>query len=137
VPEAVTILARPRTEYVSASAPDVAAALLQIVREVVGELHPGRVSVDTDLDSRLDRDLGIDSLGRAELVARIERTFAVTLPVHTLAEAETPRDLLAALLAHRQTAVPLSLPPRRMPAAPTAAPEPIEAQTLCSAVSVG
>lgn len=49
-----------------------------------------------DLDSRLDRDLGLDSLARAELLQRIERTFQVRLDERLLL-AETPRDLLALL----------------------------------------
>lgn len=47
--------------------------------------------------SRLDRDLGIDSLGRTELILRIERAFAVRLPPDTLAEADTVSDLLAVI----------------------------------------
>ena len=42
--------------------------------------------------------LGFDSLGRGELVARIEAAFDVTLPDQVLASAETPRDLLRAVL---------------------------------------
>jgi acyl carrier protein len=38
--------------------------------------------------SRLDRDLGIDSLGRAGLILRIERGLQVQLPPGALAEAE-------------------------------------------------
>jgi len=49
--------------------------------------------------SDLDRDLGLDSLGRAELVLRIDRAFKVHLPDRLLADASTPRDLLQALLA--------------------------------------
>ena len=46
------------------------------------------------LASRLDRDLGIDSLARTELVLRIERKFRVRLAVTEVAEMETVRDLL-------------------------------------------
>ena len=49
------------------------------------------------LASRLDRDLGIDSLARTELVLRIERKFRVRLPVTEVAEMETVRDLAAAI----------------------------------------
>lgn len=45
------------------------------------------------LDSSLQRHLGIDSLGRAELFRRIERKFDVTLPDRLLAEAETLNDI--------------------------------------------
>ena len=41
---------------------------LDIVRELVWELHPHlRRSTPVRLDSNLDRDLSLDSLGRAEL----------------------------------------------------------------------
>jgi acyl carrier protein len=55
--------------------------------------------VAVTLDSDLDRDLGLDSLGRAELVLRIDRAFRVHLPDQLIADATTPRDLLQALLA--------------------------------------
>ena len=80
--------------------PEVAARLSRLVRDLVWELHPHmqrRVAVT--LDSDLDRDLGLDSLGRAELVLRIDRAFKVHLPDQLLADASTPRDLLQALLA--------------------------------------
>src|SRR5688572_5198917 len=43
------------------------------------------------------RELGIDSLGRTELVLRIERTFRVRLQVTAVAEMETVGDLLKAV----------------------------------------
>nr|WP_246194807.1 AMP-binding protein [Allochromatium palmeri] len=46
------------------------------------------------LDTRLESDLGLDSLSRAELIARIERGLDVQLP-DTALLASTPRDLLA------------------------------------------
>ena len=72
--------------------------LLRVVSEVASELHPHR-TVITMLDSPLDRELGFDSLGRVELVARLERTFGVALPERLVVNAETPRDLLRALTA--------------------------------------
>jgi 1-acyl-sn-glycerol-3-phosphate acyltransferase len=51
------------------------------------------------LDSSLERDLGIDSLARVELLLRLERAFEVHLPDHLLGAAESPRDLLRAVLA--------------------------------------
>lgn len=98
------------------------------------ELNPAHRSQAATLDSRLDRDLGIDSIGRAELVGRIERAFGVALPEHTLAEAETPHDLLTAALARHNVA---PIPQQRIaqaPTAPAAAPVPVEAGTLCAAL---
>jgi 1-acyl-sn-glycerol-3-phosphate acyltransferase len=82
------------------ASPEVAARFSRLVRDLVWELHPEmqrRVAVT--LDSDLDRDLGLDSLGRAELVLRIDRAFKVRLPDRLLADASTPRDLLQALVA--------------------------------------
>jgi acyl carrier protein len=78
--------------------PDLEAALLAIVRQTWADLHrraPGQVSVT--LDSTLDRDLGLDSLARVELLLRVEKTFGVHLPDEVLEQAETPRQLLRAL----------------------------------------
>lgn len=88
------------TEAVSqrASAIDTERELFALVNELVCELHarsgaPAAVTAS----SRLDRDLGIDSLGRSELMLRVEHAFGVRLPANTLAEADTVGDLLAAL----------------------------------------
>src|SRR5437660_7529980 len=72
--------------------------LISVVRELVRELAPQRLKRgDVNLSSRLDRDLGIDSLGRTELVLRIERKFRVRLSVNAVAEMETVADLLKAV----------------------------------------
>lgn len=72
---------------------------MRIVRDLAWELHPHlQRSSYPSLDDDLDQDLGIDSLGRSELVLRIDRAFKVRLPDRILAEADTPRDLLTALL---------------------------------------
>src|ERR1044072_6867671 len=78
--------------------PSREAELIVVVRELVRELSPQRLKRgDVTLASRLDRDLGIDSLARTELVLRIERTFRVRLPVTEVAEMETVRALAAAI----------------------------------------
>jgi len=73
-----------------------AADLLRLLRELLAELHPGQ-RFTPELDSHLERDLALDSLARVELLARLERAAGVRLPTDTLADAETPRQLLAAL----------------------------------------
>lgn len=45
------------------------------------------------IDSSLQRHLGIDSLGRAELFRRIENKFDIRMPEQLLAEAETLQDI--------------------------------------------
>jgi acyl carrier protein len=72
--------------------------LLAIVAEVVREARPN-VEAYVGLDSALDKDLGLDSLARVELVLRLEREFSASLPEQALATSETPRDLLRFLLA--------------------------------------
>src|SRR4051812_28968528 len=72
--------------------------VIGLVRELVRELSPQRLKRgDVTLASRLDRDLGIDSLARTELILRIERTFRVRLAVTAVAEMESVRDLLKAV----------------------------------------
>ncbi len=70
-----------------------AAALIEVVDQMVHDSHHGRSSRAT-LDTSLERDLGLDSLARVELVLRVERAFGVSLPESALYAAETPRDLL-------------------------------------------
>lgn len=84
----------------SEASANAAVTLLRVVNEVAVELHPHKIVAAT-LDSRFDRELGFDSLGLMELIARIERSFGVTLPDQVMATAETPRDLLRALAAAR------------------------------------
>ena len=77
-----------------------AQALVATMREIVAELHPhlgARAGVT--LDSSLDRDLGLDSLSRMELLSRLERRFGATIPETVMANAETARELLPALRA--------------------------------------
>lgn len=69
--------------------------LLKIIARLVTELHPQGVEYrEITLDSGLDRDLGLDSLARMELLTRLEKSYGVRLPDQVLLTAETPRDLL-------------------------------------------
>ena len=72
--------------------------LLAVVSTVAREARP-HVDAYVSLDSSLERDLGLDSLARVELVLRLEREFGAALPEQALASSETPRDLLRFLLA--------------------------------------
>src|SRR5512143_2770281 len=72
--------------------------LIAVVTDLVRELHPQRIRfIDVTPSSRIERDLGIDSLGRTELILRIERAFRVRLPAQTIGESETVQDLVKAL----------------------------------------
>ena len=77
-----------------------ARSLVAAIREIVAELHPHLdAGAGVTLDSSLDRDLGLDSLSRMELLSRLERRFGVTIPEAVMANAETARELLPALRA--------------------------------------
>ena len=79
---------------------DTSGTLLATIRRLAAELHARpEAAIPVTLDSSLERDLGFDSLGRVELVTRLEQVFGVSLPERVLASAETPRDLLHAVLA--------------------------------------
>ncbi len=71
--------------------------LLDVVVAVAKEARP-HVEPHAALDSSLEKELGLDSLARVELVLRLEKEFGVALPEQALATSETPRDLLRFLL---------------------------------------
>jgi 1-acyl-sn-glycerol-3-phosphate acyltransferase len=104
--------------------------LIAVVAELTRELHPQRTRfLDIEPSSRIERDLGIDSLGRTELILRIERAFRVRLPAQTIGEAETINDLLRALeqaAPARGRAALAAAPSAALPSVPPAS----EARTL-------
>jgi acyl-CoA synthetase (AMP-forming)/AMP-acid ligase II/acyl carrier protein len=73
--------------------PSDAERLLEVLRGMVQGSGLSLPPEDITLDSRLETDLGLDSLGRAELIARIERALGRKLPDEVLL-ATTARDLL-------------------------------------------
>jgi 1-acyl-sn-glycerol-3-phosphate acyltransferase len=123
-------LGQARLEADAAAQDQRARDLIAVVAELVRELHPQRIRfIGIELSSRIERDLGIDSLGRAELILRIERAFRVRLPAQTIGEAETIQDLLRALeqAGPARARAALTVPPTPvLPSVPAAS----EAQTL-------
>jgi 1-acyl-sn-glycerol-3-phosphate acyltransferase len=76
-----------------------ASVLFDVLQRLSNELHPGhKLEGPLALDSSLDRDLGFDSLGRMELLHRIEERFDISLSEQVFAEAETAGDLLREIL---------------------------------------
>ena len=108
--------------------------LIAVVAELVRELHPQRARfIGLHPSSRIERDLGIDSLGRTELIMRIERAFRVQLPSETIGEAETISDLVQALERAgpaRERITGAIEPPSVLPSVPAA----VEAKTLVDAL---
>ena len=76
--------------------------VLSTVRELLEELGSLGALNMLRADSHLDRDLGLGSLERVELMARIERQFAVRLPDSVIANSDTPAEISLALLRLRE-----------------------------------
>ncbi|GBD41982.1 Long-chain-fatty-acid--AMP ligase FadD26 [bacterium HR39] len=78
---------------------DLPARLIELVAELVRELRPAARGIEVRPESRLEEDLGIDSLGRVELAHRLEHAFEVRLDAERITAAETVADLLEAVTA--------------------------------------
>jgi len=74
--------------------------VLDVVRGLVAELDPARAGRAIGLDDSLTRNLALGSLERVELLLRLEQASGVRLEEAVLAEADSPRHLLEALIAH-------------------------------------
>jgi 1-acyl-sn-glycerol-3-phosphate acyltransferase len=74
--------------------------LIDLIRSMVGEVHPKWRHIHFTPHTLLDRELGLDSLARVELRNRIERMFNIRLDEKAAVCAYTPHDLLQAIIAH-------------------------------------
>ena len=127
------------TEIAAAASPDAptnaptdadAARLFALVREMAEEQHPHRKgTLAVEGRTTLDIDLALDSLGRMELLGRIEQAFGRDIGEAAMASAATAGDLVRAL-----AAAPAARQSGPAPAARTVRPEraavPVEATTL-------
>ena len=109
--------------------------IVGVVEGLVRDLHAAPVGAIVVMPtSRLDRDLGVDSIGRTELMLRIERLLHLKLSTSVLTEVETVGDLIEAIeraavrVAPLHAAAPAS--PRTLP--PVTAPD--QARTLVEAL---
>jgi 1-acyl-sn-glycerol-3-phosphate acyltransferase len=75
---------------------DRSAELLRIVDAFARESRLTLPTGGIGLDTRFEADLGLDSLGRSELLSRVEKGLETSLPEEALLAA-TPQDLLALL----------------------------------------
>ena len=102
--------------------------VIDIVAGLVRELAGAGAPTPT-LEDSLERDLGISSLERVELLLRIERAFGVRLPDMVMAEAATPTDIVAAVV--RASPAAAEAPASRIAAAAAPGrPAPASARTL-------
>ena len=79
----------------------VEAQTLEIVRQLLVELGGSRGLGELaarGTAAHLERELGLGSLERVELMVRLGKACGVQLPDHVMAEAETVRDVVDALL---------------------------------------
>ncbi len=107
-------------------------ALLLLIRDLLeASSAQGSQVPDIRLDSRLEHELGLDSLGRSELISRVERRFGVQLPEQSLL-CETPRELLLAVLATEGSHAPAL--PEQLTLDTEAVAEPQRAGTLGEAL---
>jgi acyl carrier protein len=77
--------------------------VLQVIRELLLELGSEGALPILGGASQLDRDLGLGSLERVELLARLETAFGVRLPDRVASEANTPEDLASAICGAPET----------------------------------
>lgn len=71
--------------------------LLSITRQLLVDLEHQRALHLVSMEADLQRELGIGSLEKAELLHRTEQAFTITLPENLLTEAESLADLVAAI----------------------------------------
>jgi len=79
--------------------PGVRERVLEVVRELLEELGSHGALPQLSARSSLDRDLGLGSLERVELLTRLENAFGIRLPDTLAAEASTPEELATGILA--------------------------------------
>lgn len=110
---------------------DAGESLIGIIREFDLEFHahkqqPTQVTLDTSFDT----GLGLDSLGRMELLYRVEQHFDVSLPDNVIAMIETPRDVLRAIAGADIAGQPLVMPESQSSLQSPVGDLPVEAATL-------
>jgi fatty-acyl-CoA synthase len=79
--------------------PGVRERVLEVIRELLEELGSHGAVAELGATSNLDRDLGLGSLERVELLTRLEAAFAMRLPDALGANANTPEELILAIVA--------------------------------------
>src|SRR6202790_3236013 len=94
------------------------ARVLDVVRALIAELGQGSAVRSASPASHLDRDLGLGSLERVELLVRLEKTFGARLDEEVLAGAETVQDLITALSSANGAPVVLPVPAETTERAP-------------------
>ena len=88
----------------------IASQVIEVLVSVARELHPERHPPSCTLATRITDDLGIDSLGRAESLARLEARLDRKIDEPCIFEAETIGDIVLYLESGQRTTRPRSTP---------------------------
>lgn len=83
--------------------PDIK-TLLSAIRDLVGEVQPHWKNLHFTPDTHLEKELGLDSMARAELCTRLEASLGMKLDAAVIASATTPNNLLRLILERRAEA---------------------------------
>jgi 1-acyl-sn-glycerol-3-phosphate acyltransferase len=86
-------MSEPDNTLAAVSLPDMQ-QLLAVIRAMVEEVHPHWKNLHFTPDTHLERELGLDSMARVELHARIESSLGVTLDTGMAVCATTPNTLM-------------------------------------------
>jgi 1-acyl-sn-glycerol-3-phosphate acyltransferase len=114
----------------------VEASVLEELESFVREARGPRALAALGPDVSLERDLGLGSLERVELLGRLETRFRRRAPERTLGEAETPRDLARAFLTAADIALGEPIEALREPS-PRSRPNPASgARTLAEVLAL-
>jgi len=113
----VRTVATPATQLETSA---VRERVLEVIRTLLGELGSQGALPMLRLSSPLDRELGLGSLERVELLTRLETAFGMRLPDRVASEANTPEDLARAILATPGTVEEAAEPESALRAAATA-----------------
>lgn len=77
---------------------DIESQLLAITKSFLHELQSERALQAITIDASLERNLGIDSLGKVELFHRIEKHFSVHLSESAMASADCLKDIVPQIM---------------------------------------
>ena len=83
---------------------DLEEKILQVVRDLLVELGSHRALRHLSPSASLERELGLASLERVELLLRLERELSLKLPEHLLSRAEGVGDLVRAVMTAKSQA---------------------------------
>jgi acyl carrier protein len=95
---------------------NVSAQVLLVIHQFIIETGHLRLAHTIDDSSTIERDLGIDSLGRVELFHRLEEAFAIRIAAEQMAAAETVQDIIT-LVSHAKpsmTDLPKKISPEKL-----------------------